>query len=90
MIGFGNSTAVNQLYAISALLFAIGFVFSVLGRLKQRPIRIWPFLTPEVPFDERVRRGRAIAAVATVVLLAFAAYNLSQSGPYIQHLLSSR
>jgi len=88
MIRFGNSPLVNQLEALSAVLFAIGSIFSILGRLKPNSIRIWPFLPPDAPFDVRLRRGRVILAVAIVILSIFAAYNLSQSAPYIRHLLS--
>jgi len=87
ILKFGNSPTVDSLYALSAVLCMIGFFFSVLGRLKPNAKWIWPFLPADAPFEVRLRRGRMILGVAIVVLSVFSAYNLSQSGPYIQHFL---
>jgi len=87
ILKFGSSPLVENLAAVSAALSAISFFFFILGRLKPNAKWIWPFLPADAPFDVRLRRGRAILAVAIVVLSVFSAYNLSQSGPYIQHLL---
>jgi len=90
MVSFGNSSPVNQLYALSAVLYVISSIFFILGKLKPNFKWTWPLLPPSAPFEARVRRGRAIGAVAIVVLLASAAYNFSQSGPYIHYLLSAK
>ena len=90
MIEFQNSPASEQLYLLSAVLCAIASMFSILGKLKPNSKWLWPLLPANAPFEARVRCGRAIAAVAIVVLLTSAAYNFSQSGPYIHYLLSAK
>jgi hypothetical protein len=90
MIRFGSSPTAEDPQLLSVFLLAMAFLFSILGRLKPNAKLIWPLLPADAPLDVRIRLGRAILAAAIVVLTVFFSYNLSQSGPYIQHLLSAK